>query len=98
MDNLSQLERRLRNAKKRALYWSGVPSRSGSGHKPANTQRDADAEYEMALDDCRAIADDIERATGKRPKTPDPKREFNASFAQNVLPKIAAKASERHSE
>ncbi|HCF7071168.1 hypothetical protein ACR3H8_33330 [Pseudomonas aeruginosa] len=43
----------------------------------------------MALDDCAAIADEIARITGKRPSTPDPKREFNAHFAQVVLPKIA---------
>lgn len=89
MDNLEQLRKRLRSAKQRARYWSGVPSSSGVGFNPASSNaRDADTEYEMALDDCAAIADEIERITGRRPATPDPKREFNAHFAQVVLPKI----------
>ncbi|MCS8414896.1 hypothetical protein N0754_19400 [Pseudomonas aeruginosa] len=89
MDELDQLRKRFRNAKQRARYWSGIPSGTGFGYNPASGSAcDADAEYEMALDDCAAIADDIERATGKRPITPDPKREFNAHFAQVVLPKI----------
>jgi hypothetical protein len=87
--NLDELRKRLRNAKQRARYWSGNPSSSGFGYSPASGSAcDADAEYEMALDDCAAIADEIERVTGKRPATPDPKREFNAHFAQVVLPKI----------
>ncbi|HEJ2342271.1 TPA: hypothetical protein ACWLUJ_005788 [Pseudomonas aeruginosa] len=87
MDQLDQLRKRFRNAKQRARYWSGIPSNSGFGYNPASAC-DVDAEYEMALDDCAAIADEIERVTGKRPSTPDLKREFNAHFAQVVLPKI----------
>ncbi len=90
VDNLEQLRKRLRCAKQRARYWSGVPSSSGFCYNPASSSAcDADTEYEMALDDCAAIADEIARITGKRPSTPDPKREFNAHFAQVVLPKIA---------
>lgn len=90
MDELDQLRKRFRNAKQRARYWSGIPSSSGSGFNPASGSAcDADAEYEMALDDCASIADEIARVTGKRPSTPDPKREFNVHFAQVVLPKIA---------
>lgn len=90
MDNLEQLRKRLRSAKQRARYWSGVPSSSGFGYKPASSNAcDADTEYEMALDDCAAIADEIEQITGKRPATPDPKREFNAHFGRAVLPKMA---------
>nr|WP_143178586.1 hypothetical protein [Pseudomonas aeruginosa] len=94
MDNLDKLRTRLRNAKKRARYWSGVPSSTGFGYSPANGSAcDADAEYEMALDDCAAIADEIQRVTGKRPSTPDPKKEFNAHFAQVLLPKITGQNS-----
>ncbi|HBN9243680.1 hypothetical protein FA378_27210 [Pseudomonas aeruginosa] len=90
MDNVELLRKRLRSAKQRARYWAGVPNRSGFGYKPAGSSTyDADAEYEMALDDCAALADEIERITGKRPTTSDPKREFNAYFARSVLPKIA---------
>lgn len=89
MDELEKLRQRLHNAKQRARYWSGVPSPSGFGYNPAsNSACEVDANYEMALDDCAAIADEIERVTGKRPATPDPKREFNAHFAQVVLPQI----------
>lgn len=90
MTDLDNLKKRLRSAKQRARYWSGNPSSSGFGYNPASTSGcDADTEYEMALDDCSAIADDIERLTGNRPKTPDPKKEFNAQFAKAVLPKIS---------
>lgn len=89
MDHLANLKKRLRNAQQRARYWSGNPSNSGFGYDPTNTSSgDADTEYEMALDDCTAIADEIERLTGKRPKTSDPKREYNAKFVENVLTKI----------
>ncbi|MAG64984.1 MAG: hypothetical protein CMK74_03815 [Pseudomonadales bacterium] len=95
-DTLEQLHRQLRNAKQRARYWSGNPSGRGFGFSPittatADADADADAAYEMAMDDCAALADEIERITGKRPRTPDPKQDFNDEFSKSVLPMLAAR-------
>ena len=48
---------------------------------PTNTkQRDASIKYEMALDDQMAIADEIEKLGGKRPKLRDLKEEDSSTW------------------
>ncbi|MEL0169825.1 MAG: hypothetical protein VW877_17030 [Pseudomonadaceae bacterium] len=92
-DALDQLRRQLRNARQRARYWSGNPSARGFGFSPITTATaDADAAYEMAMDDCAALADEIQRITGKRPHTPDPKQDFKDKFSKSVLPMLAARS------
>ncbi|WP_417546485.1 hypothetical protein [Marinobacter sp.] len=92
MNNLDILKVQYRNAKKRARYWSGVPSSRGFGYNPcANNGRDADLEYETAMDDCSALADEIMRLTGKRPSVPSPKEDYNHLFATKVIPALATK-------
>jgi len=54
-NDLRYLKRRLAAARKRAAYWSGRPSGPGRGH--AGGERDPDFEYELAMDDCNALAD-----------------------------------------
>jgi hypothetical protein len=88
---LESLQLRLRNARKRARYWSGNPSPTGFGYQPSTSSAKADIEYEMAVDDCEAIADEIEVLTGHRPSVPKPKEEFNESFSRTVLPSITRK-------
>ena len=85
---LELLQRRLKNARKRARYWSGNPSSTGFGYQHRTSSARADIEYEMAVDDCESIADEIEVLTGNRPSVPKPKEEFNERFSRTVLRSI----------
>ena len=82
---LVDLRKRLKNARHRAAYWSGRPSARGFGYCPYSGA-DADIEYEMALDDCHAIADEIERITGKRPIVTDYRDRFRERFLSCKIP------------
>jgi len=74
------LKRRLKNARPRALFWSGNASFTG---KRFNVRRSRGWEgYELAMCDIRNLCNAIERETGKRPKQSDPKREFSARFSK----------------
>jgi hypothetical protein len=73
---LVELRRRLANAKQRAKYWAGLPSFvPGAGNSMTRLARerlaargsDHEQEYEMAMCDVGALADEIERVCGKRP-------------------------------
>ncbi len=90
IDEIELLRRKLRAARQRARYWSGNPSSRGFGFNPSHSSTaDSDIEYEAAMDDCSALADQILQITGKRPATPDPKQDFNNLFASTLLPKLA---------
>lgn len=81
-DTLSDLRRRLRNARSRALYWSGNPTFSGNRFRPGRTRAlgGHDFQYEQALDDIDSLSRLIEEATGRPVKRSDPKRAYNAAF------------------
>lgn len=89
-EKLKKLKQSLAKARQRASYWSGRPSHRGYGfavNKESN-QTGSSLKYELALDDCHAIADQIEEITGKRPKVTDYKDEYNEKFCTHILPLI----------
>ena len=74
------LKRKLRNARQRALFWSGNPTFTG---KRFNVRRSrGDEGYELAMCDIRNLCDHIEALTGKRPKQSDPKGDFRGKFSK----------------
>tara|TARA_B100002049_G_scaffold223617_1_gene194296 strand:+ start:7518 stop:7802 length:285 start_codon:yes stop_codon:yes gene_type:complete len=75
---LSDARKRFQNAVARARYW-GNPIGVSRTHS-SQSQRDASIEYEMALDDQMAIADEIEKLGGKRPKLRDLKEEDSSTW------------------
>ena len=83
------LRRRLKNARSRAIFWSGRPSFNGRGFV-GNSGR-GDDQYQLAMEDVRRLCTAIERLTGRRPKQSDPKGEFRADFSKLIS--IATKPS-----
>lgn len=90
MTELERLKRKLKNAKRRAVYWSGRPSFLGFGFRPGKGRRHEDdtIEYEMAMSDIDSLANRIEKLTGKRPVTRDPKRDYQDA-ATDVICQLA---------
>ena len=81
---LKELRRRLDLARKRVAYWSGRPSASGYGYSPGSGA-DADIEYENALADCDALADEIASITGRRPKVTDVRAKYSrAKYSERL--------------
>jgi hypothetical protein len=81
---LERARRRLKCARQRLWYWSGIPSFTRKSFVPTARGRamsgSHEEEYEMALGDVESWADRILEITGKRPKVVDIKREFNQRF------------------
>ena len=81
---IRDLKRRLKNARRRARYWSGNPSFRGFGFRPnsarAVTQGHA-IEYETALSDIDVLCEALEELTGRSFKRSDPRAEFLDRFA-----------------
>jgi hypothetical protein len=73
---VADFERRLRNARRRATYWSGNPSSNGRGF--CGNTGEAEWGYNLALSDIRSLCDVLDQLTGNRPKRTDPKAEFRA--------------------
>ena len=86
--NLKRLKRLLAAARRRAKYWSGVPSFRGFGFAGGVRSRGdhPDLEYETALDDCEAVASDIEQLTGKKPKVTDYRQDFRDKWSEMQYP------------
>lgn len=80
MERLADLKRLLKNARRRAVYWSGRPSFTGFGYSPGNAAHEI--EYEAAIDDITALCDAIEELTGRRPKATDPKQAYRDAFSE----------------
>lgn len=81
---LSEARRRYANARRRARFWSGMPT--FSPWKRSNETRSGrlDEKYELAMCDCDSWEGIIERLTGKRPKHYNPKAQFAAKFSQLI--------------
>lgn len=78
-----ELKRRLANARKRALYWSGNASFTGSRYSvKKHTTGSASGSYELAICDIKSLAGLLEDATGKKFKQSDPRREFQQRYAK----------------
>lgn len=83
MSEVRRLERRLRAAKQRALYWSGNPTFTGKRFRPtASRQRcmDQAMQYEMAMSDIRSLTEKVNSMDGKKRKLYDPAAEFRKRF------------------
>jgi hypothetical protein len=78
--DLNDLKRRLKNARNRALYWSGNPSFTGKRYNPSNSRSDDSLQYELAMCDIKSLTSLIEDITGKRPKQSDPKDAFRKRY------------------
>lgn len=85
MTDLRKLRQQLKNARRRAVYWSGRPSFCGFGFRPGVRSRASsghpDLQYEICLDDIGALCDEIERLTGRRPKETNPRQEYRKRMA-----------------
>ena len=79
-----ELRRQFRNARKRAVYWSGRPGPPGSGFQPGVRGRvqSPDLEYEKAMDDLESLADAIAEETGERPTVRDVREEYRVRYSQ----------------
>lgn len=76
-DDLAQLRRSLRNARRRLFYWAGIPTISGKAYRPRGGKQIQHAmNYETALCDAMSIAGEIERLTGRKPVVKDIRRDF----------------------
>ncbi len=82
---LRELRRRLINAKRRAVYWSGNPAWS-TGMALARTHRSREEKYEIALNDVHSLSCLIAEAEGRLimpgRQEYDPRRDFNAKFCK----------------
>lgn len=93
-EKLSDLRRRLHNARCRAAYASERPSFAKNvwrRRRGAKDQRGADELYELAMCDIRSLSRAIESITGKLPKQTDQKSAYKLHFVRNIMPAINRK-------
>lgn len=77
---LAEATRRYKNAKRRALYWSGNP---GYSSRSCETRSNRLWEkYELAMCDCRSWEKEIEWITGVEQERYDPKQTFKQAFSK----------------
>lgn len=77
------LVRALKNARSRALYWSGNPTFTGKRFDPNAKRRVCgghDEQYELALCDIDSLCDELEKRTGRKWKRSDTKQAFQQRF------------------
>ena len=92
-----KLERALRAAKRRALYWSGNPSFSGRSFNPANHRAlcgDPDIQYEVTVGDVLNLQLQLEQIDGRKRKPYDPQAEFKRNWAACIMPRLARRSAE----
>lgn len=77
--DIPSLKHRYRNAKRRALYWSGNPSYSASRTRETRSSRLCE-KYEIAMSDCKNLEQLLERLTGASHPHYDPQQKFRNSF------------------
>jgi hypothetical protein len=73
---VEEIKVKYRNAKRRALYHSGLP---GYSNRSSETGYKLREKYELAMCDCRRWEWELERAEGKKLHY-DPKRKFQNNF------------------
>ena len=79
---LLEARRRYSNARRRARYWSGIPTFRPWGRSNETRTSKLWEKYELAMCDCNAWESRIEELTGKRPEHYDPKSAFAVRFTQ----------------
>lgn len=77
-----RLRRALKNARVRALFWSGNPSFTGKRFKPHASRKGHDEQYELAMCDIDSLAARLEELTGHKVKRSDPRAEFRERFSK----------------
>lgn len=91
---LLEAKRRYANARRRARYWSGVPSFNPNLRSSECRTSELDLKYELAMCDCNSWEQTIETLTGKRPGHYDPKRAFRHSFSKLMMKASNAESSD----
>lgn len=86
----AQLKRSLKNARQRALYWSGNASFTGSRYSTRrHTTGSASNSYELAMCDIKSLTWLLEELTGKKYKQSDPRRAFQHKYAAAITKRKA---------
>lgn len=83
-DDIAFVKRRLRNARRRAVYWSGNPSFNPHA-RAVDKHREHEFRYEMALNDVHSIGcilARLEKRAEPERREYDPKRDFGRKFVQ----------------
>lgn len=81
---LEEAKKRLRNAKRRAMYWSGNPSFNYKA-RAVDSRHRQNEKYELALCDVHSLSTSIARMEGRPDpgrRDYDPKREFGARWCR----------------
>src|SRR5206468_1616880 len=76
--------RRYKNARRRARYWSGLPTFVPSKRSVKSDHSTLSEKYELAMCDCKNWEWEIERLTGVAPKHYDPKAKFALNFTRLI--------------
>lgn len=79
-----EILRRLKNAKRRAMYWSGIPTFNERA-RALDPRRQHEEKYFMALDDVHSLSIDFARLHGlpdPERRAYDPKRDFSTRFCK----------------
>lgn len=76
----ADLRRRIKNAKTRALYWSGNPSFAQNRHNPNQARRHHSEMYELAMCDIKSLSSLLEDITGETVPRYDPKADFQRRY------------------
>lgn len=80
---VQRLVRALKNARSRALYWSGNPTFTGKRFDPNARRRVCgghDEQYELAMCDIDSLCSELEKLTGRKWKRSDTKQAFQHRF------------------
>lgn len=84
---LVQLQQAFKNACRRALYWSGMPTATGPVYSAGpRRSRKASARFCEAMIEARECAASIAAITGKKPALPTLLDAENSNPAQQLLP------------
>lgn len=94
VEDLPRLEKKLKNAKRRATYWSNNPFTGRRTIRRGETSCRRAEKYEIAMCDIDSLCSIIEGITGEKLKRFDPHKEFQAAMtkafnAVAALPKRA---------
>lgn len=84
-ERLAYLLNRLKQAKRRALYWSSVPSFSSRKPRARAEHRHGGEKYELAMCDIHSLSISIRELGGDSGKPYDPKKSFSERFNRNFV-------------